>query len=281
MTPFLCLNDQLADAKQFSLGYLLRRGWEADWLPSVQISLWQRFIELLRSSKNDPEVVLMLTPFWSQVSVGSFDPELKHEKVGYDKKIYIDICILCVCVVCGEPNAPEVDSFRDVLCQAATAAYHWSTVQFSVAIAHSPTYKALWNRINNFAKQALDSKDVLVLFKKAQSCLESLLSADAPLPAKLEILRDWRTNNHQGLYGLSKSLQSFALATEQEQLRDLCTRVTASLPALSFQHCIDYFASQWMADTSVSDFAASEGYIIQQSSGDIVAFELAGLCVLL
>ena len=99
MTPFLCLSDQQADAKQFTLGYLLRRGLEADWLPSVQISLWQRFIELLKSSKNDAEVTLMLQPFLSQVSVGSFDPELKTEQVGYDKKIYVDICILSVCVL--------------------------------------------------------------------------------------------------------------------------------------------------------------------------------------
>ena len=277
VTPFLCLNDQQVDATQFTLGYLLRRGLDADWLPTVQISLWQRFIELLKSSKNDIEVALMLAPFMSHVSLGSFDPEIKFEQVGYDKKIYVDICLLTVCVSAGAEDAPAVDATRDRLCQAAMAAHHWITCQLSVAMAHSPTYKALWIKTVNFAKQALDSKDVLVEFRKAQSCLQSLSSAEMPLSTKLDALRDWCRDNPKGLHGLSKSLQVFALVTEHKQLCDLCTQVTASLTALSFQPCIDYFSSQWTADPSESGFAASEGYIIQQSSSDdIVDFELAG-----
>lgn len=267
------------DSQYFSLGYIRRKLTESGWLAAVQTTLWQRFLELMKSSKHDSEVASMLKPFWVKVTVASFVPELDHDQLGYERKMHFDLVVLCVCVFAGGDEA-VANPARDALCQAAASAFHFTTCQFSVATSQSPTYKSLWSKVNKYSKQALDSKELLAHFERARTCLQSILSPTLEIVEKTKILKEWTKSYPAGLQCLLLALTCHQLTAEKEQLESLSEQVTSYVGEVSYQPLVDFLSEQWTTEilSPDSDFDFAETYKIQLPAvmGGLESFELEG-----
>ena len=232
MFPFLNLSLPSLDSNCFTLGFLSRAGLDAEWLPSVQISLWQRFLDLLKSQKHDKDVSDMIQQFSDTVAPQNFVEDLDFNAVGYEAKTYVDMSVLSTCIKYGS-NTTEIDPVRDQLCFSASNAYNRASLQLTVTMSHSSTYKSLWAAVTNFAKKAVDVKLIKQRGEDAVRLFDQI-KATTSVSDQVELLNTLMIEGHD-LDKLHKSLIANSFTDEAQILQDGISDLSEHIRALSFE----------------------------------------------
>ena len=241
-----------------------------DWLPAIQTTLWQRFLELLKSQKHEDDVQKMLHSFANAVTAFNFSENLDAKKAGYELQVYNDMSVLGVCVRYGK-DVTEQDPARDMLCHAAANAYQKVTVHLSVAVSHSTTYKSMWSKITSFAKHAVDSE---TLHQKCISLLEVLdqVKASSCKKQQLQILMDM-ANSDQPPSCLHRSLLASNLLADADRLQRVMAELSDTFSQL---HCTEIqtaLEEQWV---SLDGAALCKVNLTDDQKASMLDFQIGG-----
>lgn len=277
--PFLNLSEREQDTQEFTLGFLCRQGWSSDWLPSLQVTLWQRFIELLKSGKNNETVATMIQTFGQKVTIDNFADDITECSTGYDKKVFMDMSLLSVCILMGSDES-EHNHDRDVLCAAAANMYKDASCHLSIAVNHSSNYKALWTRVTTYGKQAVDNKQVVNKVAQVLKTLEELKEAGQGQEEKLQtgLVSKLLQLCPEGAPAFLQALRSQKLDTEAEKLEVEGLGVSQTLGEFSWSPFVACLDKQWTQSPSDFDFedTTTRYNVAQDSIVDLEPFRLQG-----
>jgi hypothetical protein len=270
LSTFLNFSSESHSGTVFSLGFFNHSGLTLDWLPTIQTTLWQRFLELLKSQKYEDDVQKMVHNFANTVTTFNFSENLDAQKVGYDLKVYKDMSVLCVCIRYGK-DVTEQDPERDSLCHAAANAYQTVSVHLSVAVANSTTYKSMWSKITNFAKQAVDSK---TLQNKCTSLLKVLdqIKALSCKKQQLQILIDM-SNSGLTPSHLHRSLLAANLQADADMIQKAMAELSDTFSPLLRTEIQTALEEQWV---SLDGAALCKVNLTDEQTASILDFQIGG-----
>ena len=216
------------------------------WLPQLQIGLWHRFVELLKSTKNDGHVRCMMAHHLEHMTLQMFTPELSDfPSFGYDFKMLIDMSILATSLLCQDGDLPKHETF----CHAAFSSFYEVSIQLSVAFTHNATLKGLWAKVVQGSRNVMEGKQLLSLFEVVMKQFDALNVINSPLEIS-QALMEFDQKVPRGVVSLRDSLRK---SGETQQASILQSRIDATTEQIGLHDVCklrDFFKSLWVTELS-------------------------------
>ena len=244
--PFCSLAAADLDGASFSIGALVRSGLSVTWLSQLQIGLWHRFVELLKSTKNDGHVRCMMAHHLEHMTLQMFKPEPSDfPSFGYEYKMLIDMNILATSLLCQDGDLPKHETF----CYAAFSNFHALSIQLSVAFTHNSTLKGLWAKVVQGSRNVMEGRQLLSLFEGVMNHLDAVNVLTSPSEIS-EALKEFEQKAPRGLASLRESLQKSGNATQASVLQSRLDATTEQIGSHDVCKLRDFFTLLWVTELS-------------------------------